>query len=311
LALLFLKASVVFAQVKNDSSSFTESPLVLQTTSGNIYGTLTLPQGTGPIPIALVIAGSGPTDRNGNNPMMKNDGLKQLAHGLAAHGIGSLRYDKRGIGESKDAGRQEVDLRFEDYIEDARQWIALLRQQKRFSQIVVIGHSEGSLIGMIAASDADKFVSIAGAGQSADKILKEQLSRQPQMLQDASFPIIDSLKKGLLVSRVHPMLFSLFRPGVQPYMISWFKYDPQEEIKKLKIPILLVQGTNDLQVTVQDAQRLFAARPGSKLVLIEHMNHVLKEVKGGQQENIAAYNKSELPIAKELVAAISSFIVLK
>jgi fermentation-respiration switch protein FrsA (DUF1100 family) len=107
------------------------------------------------------------------------------------------------------------------------------------------------------------------------------------------------------------MLNSLFRPSVQPYLISWFKYDPQEEIKKLKIPILILQGTNDLQVNVQDAERLHAANPNSKLVTLENMNHVLKKVSSDRQENVASYNKSELPIDKELVESIISFVLTK
>ena len=161
-----------------------------------------------------------------------------------------MRYDKRGIAESKGAGKSETDLRFDDYVNDAKEWTQLLKKDKRFSKVIVIGHSEGSLIGMIAGTTADKFISIAGAGQSADKILKEQLSSQPKEVQDLSFPMIDSLKNGKTIDNVPPMLNSLFRPTVQPYMISWFKYDPQNEIKKLSILTLILQGTTDIQVSV-------------------------------------------------------------
>jgi hypothetical protein len=311
LSWLFLKTTFILAGVNKDTSAFIESQLVLKTNSGNIFGTLTVPAGANSIPVALIISGSGPTDRDGNNPFMKNDCLKQLAQKLSENNIASFRYDKRGIGESKEAGKNEADLRFDDYVNDAKQWIELLRNKKQFSKIIIIGHSEGSLIGMIAGEIADKFISIAGAGQPADKILKEQLSKQPKMVQDSSFPIIDSLKTGKLVNNVNPMLNALFRPSVQPYLISWFKYDPQEEIKKLKIPILILQGTNDIQVTLQDAERLKAANPNSKLVILENMNHVLKKVSGDRQENLATYNNSELPVDQELVENITSFILAK
>ena len=306
-----LKTPFLFANVAKDSSTVIESQLVLKTKSGNIYGTLTTPADTKGVPIALIISGSGPSDRDGNNPFMKNDCLKQLAHQLAEHDIASLRYDKRGIGESKDAGKNEADLRFDDYVNDAKQWIELLSHENKYSKIIVIGHSEGSLIGMMAGRNADQFVSISGEGQPADKILKEQLSKQPQVVQDLSFPIIDTLKNGKLVDNVNPMLNALFRPSVQPYLISWFKYDPQEEIKRLKIPILILQGTNDLQVSVQDAERLHAANPNSKLVILDNMNHILKKVSGDRQENIASYTNRELPIDKELVENIASFVLTK
>ena len=305
-----LKMAISFAGVAQDTS-FTELPQVLKTSTGDITGTLTIPRKSERIPIALIIAGSGPTDRDGNNPFMKNDCLKQLAHALAAHNIASLRYDKRGIAQSKGAGKNEADLRFDDYVYDAAQWIKLLKDKKLYTQIIVVGHSEGSLIGMIAGRNADKFVSVAGAGQSADKILKEQLGSQLKVIQDTSSAIIDTLKSGRLAGHVNPILNSLFRPSVQPYLISWFRYDPQEEIKKLQIPILILQGTNDIQVSIEDAKRLKAANPNSKLVMLPHVNHILKKVTGDKQENIKTYNNSQLPIDEELVANIVSFIWAK
>ena len=298
----------LFANQQTDTS-FTETTIILHTTKGDISGTLTVPDSIrGKIPVALIIAGSGPTDRNGNNPMMKNESLKLLAHGLASHKIASLRFDKRGIGESRAAGRTEADLRFEDYINDAGSWIDTLKKDHRFTKVIVAGHSEGSLIGMIAAhKKADGFVSIAGAGRSADKILKEQLAAQPAMVKDSSYPIIDSLVMGKTVQNVPKMLFALFRPSVQPYMISWFHYDPQTEIKKLTVPVLLIQGTNDLQVTVDDVNLLAKSLPKAQLVLIKNMNHVLRIVEGDRKANLATYITAD-PISTELVTTIATFV---
>ncbi|MEJ6979569.1 alpha/beta hydrolase [Pedobacter sp. P351] len=294
---------------ENKDTTFIETQIVLKTKSGDIFGTLITPKKISNISVALIIAGSGPTDRDCNNPMMKCDAYKKLAYGLAKNNIASLRYDKRGIAESKAAGKKEADLRFDDYVDDAKGWIQLLKQDKRFSKVIVIGHSEGSLIGMIASTRADKFISIAGAGQSADKTIKEQLSSQPKEVQDLSYPILDSLVKGKTVDNVNPMLNSLFRTSVQPYMISWLKYDPQIEIQKLSIPILIVQGTNDIQVTVEDGKRLSRANPKSQLVLIDKMNHIFRTVDGDKKANIATYNNSELPLANELVKNITDFVL--
>ncbi len=302
-------SSVANASVKTDSS-FIETPITLHTSTGDIKGTLTTPKINAACPVALIIAGSGPTDRDGNNMMMKNDALKQMAHALADAGIASVRFDKRGIAGSMSAGigKKEEDLRFENYISDAKEWIDLLRQDKHFNKIIVIGHSEGSLIGMIAAANADKYISIAGCGQAADVVLKRQLAAQPDEIKNMCYPMLDSLKAGKLIKDVDPTLNSLFRPSLQPYLISWFKYDPQEEIKKLNIPVLILQGTNDLQINEDDANRLAKANPAAKLLLIENMNHVLKIVTGDQDANVKAYNDPSLQVSAILTKAIIDFI---
>lgn len=304
-----LLISITITAASNSDSAFIESPVILHTTTGDIFGTLTIPKNLNKIPVTLIIAGSGPTDRNGNNQMMKNESLKMLVYSLANNGIASLRFDKRGIGESMSAGKKESDLRFEDYINDAKAWIELLKKDDRFSKVIVIGHSEGSLIGMIASNNlSDGFVSIAGAGRSADKIIKEQLAGQPKAVQDLCFPIIDSLVLGKTVKNVSASLYSLFRPGVQPYMISWFHYDPQAEIKKLNIPVLVVQGTNDIQVSEEEANLLSKANMHAQLVFIKKMNHIFKIIDGDKNENIASYNDPSLPISEELTNKIAAFI---
>jgi pimeloyl-ACP methyl ester carboxylesterase len=308
---LLTKAPAFATQTTSDSS-FVESQVILHTATGDIFGSLIVPLHFSKGPVALIIAGSGATDRNGNNPQMKNESLRMLAHGLASNRIASLRFDKRAIGESRSAAKNEKDLRFEDYINDVKGWITYLKEDKRFSKIIVIGHSEGSLIGMISSqTQADAFVSVAGAGKSADKLLKEQLTSQPQQIKDLAFPILDSLALGLTVTNVSPLLYSLFRPSLQPYMISWFRYDPQVEIKKLGIPVLIIQGTNDIQIPVQDAEVLAKANAKGKLVLIDQMNHVLKIVSGDRKENIAAYSNPALPLSIELIKSIVAFINMK
>jgi alpha/beta superfamily hydrolase len=310
---LFISVLLISIELHASSltdSTFIEKKITLKTKTGKIYGTLMTPKKFSNIPVALIIAGSGPTDRDGNNAVMKNDGLKKLAYGLCKNGIASLRFDKRGIGESKDAMKSEADIRFDNYIDDAQEWIKLLKSDKRFSKVVVIGHSEGSLIGMIAAqTNADLYVSIAGAGRPADEILKEQLSTQPESIKEASEIIIDSLKAGYTVKKVSAVLLSLFRPSIQPYLISWFKYDPAKEISKLKIPVLIIQGDADIQITTEDSDVLYKASKASKLVVIENMNHIFRIVEGGREENIKTYYDASLPIAGEMVKSISEFII--
>lgn len=285
----------------------------VQTPTGTLAGTLELPAKC-PCPVVLIIAGSGPTDRDGNSPLLPgaNNSLKYLAEGLQAKGIASVRYDKRGVGGSKGAmPASESDLRFDDFVADAVAWLTKLRADKRFTTVTVVGHSEGSLIGMIAAREAkaDAFVSIAGAGRPAGKILHEQLSSRipPEMLAAAD-RTIGQLEKGETPDSAPPALASLFRPSVQPYLISWFRYDPAAELAKLTIPTLVVQGTTDIQVSVADAKALGAAQPKATLLIIDGMNHVLKSVPADQAAQLKSYGDPSLPVVPALVEAVSEVV---
>lgn len=289
---------------------YKENPMVLNTKTGAIHGTLLVPETSKKVPIALIIAGSGPTDRNGNSLMTTNNSLKMLAENLGLNGIASLRFDKRGIGESKNAGISESDLRFEDYINDVKAWCKLLKKDSRFSDLIIIGHSEGSLIGMIASQEklVTKFISIAGAGFPAADILRRQLEEQPLMVLEMSVPILEKLKRGEIENHPPQILYALFRPSVQPYLISWFKYNPQTEISKLKMPILIIQGSTDIQTTIEDAENLSKSNKNAQKVIIEKMNHVLKTAEFDRIKNIETYNNPELPINAKLVTETINFI---
>jgi alpha/beta superfamily hydrolase len=306
---LFLIVFMCFPKLYGQS----EKSVLLKTPTGDIEGTLQIPALNPSKTVALIIAGSGPTDRDGNNPQMKNNSLKMLAAELNKNGIATLRYDKRGIANSRSAGLKESDLRFDHYVNDAKGWVAWLKQEMKFSNIVVIGHSEGSLIGMIAAQDknVNKFVSVAGAGQAADKIIREQLKNQPPSLTIQVNSILDEMVKGKTVENTPSQLASIFRQSVQPYMISWIKYDPQKEIAKLRIPVLIVQGTTDIQISLDDANRLAKALPKAKLVVIEGMNHILKAAPADRQLNILTYTQPDLPLKKEFTDKIIPFLLSK
>lgn len=293
-----------------------EEPAVLKTSVGNIDGTLKVPDSKNAIPVAIIIAGSGPTDRDCNQPSMKSNSYKMLSDALFYNNVATLCYDKRGIAKSK-VEQKEEDLRFDTYVDDVKAWINQLSGDKRFSDIILIGHSEGSLLGMIAAQNnpkVAKYISIAGAGMSAPDILKEQLGKQlqgqPEAIKNMVFSYIDKLEHGETIPDVPVYLNALFRPSVQPYMISWFKYNPQTEISKLTIPALLLQGTTDIQVGVDQVELLAKANPNTQKVIIENMDHVLKisETKDMTEQIKNSYNNPDTPISKELVKIITGFI---
>lgn len=293
----------------------TEEPATITTPVGDVYGTLKVPTNKKTIPVALFIAGSGPTDRDGNNQFMKNNSLKMLSDNLFMNGIATLCYDKRGIAKSITEQKEE-DLRFDDYVDDVKTWINMLSKDKRFSEIIVVGHSEGSLLGMIACENnpkVSKYVSIAGVGEPAGNVLRKQLEKQlagqPAAVKDMIFSYIDKLEQGETLTDVPMSLNALFRPSVQPYMISWLKYNPQSEIAKLTIPALIVQGTTDIQVGVEQAELLAKAYPKAKKAIIENMNHVLKDCESTEtQDQLPIYNDPDRPLNKEISKVISDFI---
>lgn len=308
---LLIMALFFSCTTKQSEKHYTKSEVVLNTSTGDLYGTLTIAESRNATPLVIIIPGSGAPDRDGNMlPMLNANTYKMLAETLAEKGISTLRYDKRGVAKSKKAMVSERELRFITYVADVEDWVGLLKNDDRFSAITLLGHSEGSLMGMLAAIDIDvsSFISVAGVGKSIDKLLKEQLKSLPPLLLSESIKIIDSLQAGKTISKVDPNLNTVFRPSVQPYLISWMKYDPAIEITKLKIPTLIIQGTTDMQVTVHEAQLLSKAKPDAELIIIDNMNHVLKESTADVKANTATYKNPELPLKPELVENIIRFV---
>ena len=289
-------------------AGLTETPVDLNLPDASLSGSLLMPKNSiGKVPVVLIIAGSGATDRNGNSTGLINaNSYFLLANALGKAGIATLRYDKRAIGKSTSA-KSEADTRFDDFVNDADALIKQLKADLRFSKVIILGHSEGSLIGMVAAEKekANGFISVSGAGSKAEKIITEQLKATPEIY-TASVAKLDSLAKGLMVSDSGNL--PLFRRSVQPYLISWFKYNPQTELKKLNIPVLIVQGTTDIQVSVADAQNLKKEKPDATLVLVEGMNHALKQAPADRAQNIKTYSNPDLPIDAKLVDAVVSFV---
>jgi pimeloyl-ACP methyl ester carboxylesterase len=291
----------------------------LKTDTGTLYGTIDLPSSTGPWPIVLIHPGSGPTDRDGNSHLsplqvLRSDSLKMLGRALASRGIAALRIDKRGIAASAKAMGKEQDLRVEMYGDDAAAWVAQLRKDPRFTKIGIIGHSEGSLIVFLAAKKekVDAIVSLCGLARPIQDVLRAQLKPAlPKDLYEAADKIMTELAAGREVpeKEMPSSLKGLFRPNIQPYLISEFKQDPAAILAKLDGPVLVISGTTDIQVPVEDGNRLAAAKPGIKHIVFDQMNHVLKRVETtGKAEQITVYSDPSIPLHPKLLDELAAFL---
>lgn len=258
--------------------------------------------------LAILIAGSGPTDRDGNQNFLKSNSLKSLAIALANQDISTFRYDKRIVKQLL-TNNIDKNIMFDDFVTDAVSVLEYFKSQNRYKNLVIIGHSQGSLVGMLAAQQgAMGFVSLAGAGQKISEVITEQITKTAPIFTEDTKRVFDIMKNGQTTSDYPPALFSIFNPEIQPFIMNWMQYSPAEEIKKLNIPILIVNGTKDLQVSVEEAQLLKDVAPDSQLSIIENMNHVLFTIEGDDLENSKSYNEPYRKINQTLIDTVTKFI---
>ena len=289
------------------------TPVELASSPAPLHGTLLAPEDQTRA-AAVIIAGSGPTDRDGNSPIGVTGGVyRQLAEGLAERGVATLRIDKRGIGESAAAGGAEADLRFTANIDDARAWVAEAAAKTGQPCAWLIGHSEGALVALAtAAKDDDKvcgLVLLSGAGRPAGVVLREQLAALPEPLKTRAYEVLAELEAGRTVADPPAELAALFRPSVQPYLISWLTLAPADLAAAYDGPIFVGQGATDIQVSVADAEAIKAAQPRADLVIWDGVNHVLKTAPADRAANVATYMNPALPLAPGVVEAVADFML--
>jgi pimeloyl-ACP methyl ester carboxylesterase len=304
-----LLLSAYEASVVQDPS-ISESPIALKTLSSTISGTLAFPKDkTGKMPVVIIVPGYGQVDRDGNGPKMNTNTYKLLAIALAKNGIASVRYDKRMLGQSVTSAK-ENDMRFDDYFDDVFSLEGMLSDDKRFSKIIVLGHGQGSLAGMIAAVDerVNAFISVEGTSVRADAVMTEMINKTyPKYIAEGFKSVLDTIRRGRIDYKVDPALYPVARPTLQPYIVSWWRFDPQAEIKKLKKPMLIINGSTDLDVDVTNAEKLKKGKL-PVVAIINGMNYILKEAPLDKDKNLATYTKPDLPIKPELVTTLVDFI---
>jgi pimeloyl-ACP methyl ester carboxylesterase len=264
-------------------------------------------------PAVIIIPGSGPTDRDGNNALgITAAPYRLLAEALAAHGVSTLRADKRGMFGSKAAIADPNAVTIADYARDAHNWADALRTRTKARCVWLLGHSEGGLVALAAARQPDGLcglILVAAPGRKLGAILREQLNANPANgpLLPQAMAALDSLEAGKPVDTagMPTPLLALFRPQVQPFLMDLLRQEPAAEAAGTKLPIVVIQGGKDIQISRADAEALHSAQPRSQLVIVPAMNHVLKDVAGDDRaSNIATYADPALPIDPMLVDTI-------
>jgi alpha-beta hydrolase superfamily lysophospholipase len=291
----------------------TEEPFAWTDGSQRLEGTVALPAHPGgKVPVVLIIAGSGPTDRDGNNPLgVHSDIYKKLAWALAERGIASVRYDKRGIGASRFTG-DFAAVTFGDYVDDAIAGARALAADPRFATVVLVGHSEGALLAERAANQGAPVagvVMMAGMGRPFTTVLREQMARQ---LDSAQLAVYDRTIAAYLAAGPMPAVDSSLRPllnrSVRRFIQTESAIDPAAEARRLPVPLLVLQGSTDIQVSVKDAEALRAARPDAEVRILPDANHLFVHCATTDPvAQAATYTDPALPLVPELVPLIAGF----
>jgi pimeloyl-ACP methyl ester carboxylesterase len=286
------------------------SEILIQNDSIVLPGTLTYTTNISKQPLLIFVHGSGNVDRNGNQASMgaTPNYIKQLKDSLTIKDIAFYSFDKRSATASNIKFMMK-DMRFDAFVEDLNLVVDKFKDDKRFSSISLIGHSQGSLVAMLAnQTNIDKYISLAGPSNSIDHSIIAQVRLQNG---DSIANIVKSHFKELSetgsIEKIDPNLMTLFNKPTQPFFASWMAYNPSEEIKKLKTPILILNGDKDLQVYLNDANALHEANSESKLVIIKNMNHVLKHIEK-DSDNLTSYRIPSYPLSTQLIFEIENFV---
>ncbi len=292
------------------SQNIVHQDIFLKNDSIILPGTLSYNKTLKPQPLVIFAHGSGTINRDGNQlPFSTPNYIKQLSEALTNSNIAFYRYDKRNATKAN-LKFLIKGMSFDELTNDLKIAINQFKDDKRFSSITLIGHSQGSLVAMLATSKyINKFISLAGPAISIDKVLVKQITNQlgtetGKILKNH----LEELKQTGTIKNINPTLQGLLHPSNQKFLKTWGEYNPTAELKKLTIPTLIINGTKDLQVTPDDAKLLYESALNAQLKIIDKMNHVLKTIYYNDN-NLKSYTSSEFKISQELVNVITEFIL--
>lgn len=294
--LIIYNFSIVVSLAQVKSEEITINNMAIQ-----LPGTLTYSSEKSPL--IIWVHGSGGVDRDGNQPQY----IKQFRDEINKNNIAFFSYDKRTANPKNATFLQEDGVLIADFISDVKEVVNHFKDDERFTEIILAGHSQGSLIAMLALENVDKYISIAGAGETIDKTITSQVTKQSAEFGKLTEQYFNELKETGEIKEVDPNLMSLFAPQNQPFLASWLELNPLEEIKNVKVPALIINGDKDLQVQVADAEKLKKAKPDATLIIIKNMNHVLKEIEK-DEDNTKSYMSEDFPVSKQLIQTIVEFV---
>jgi len=292
-------------------SAITSETIELKNDSIVLPGTLTYNKAIKQQPLVIFIHGSGNVDRNGNQAgaNIRANYIKQLADSLNTRNIAFYRYDKRSSNKANMNYLINGSTTLDSFVEDASIAVNHFKEDSRFSSITLIGHSQGSTVAMLLAqqNNVDKYVSLAGLGRKFEDFVIDEYTKASQEFGQIARKHFKELNATGMIRNVHPQLAHIFPKQNIPFLLSWMAYDPATEIQKLSIPILLINGTKDIQVSPLDARKLHKANPNSELVIIENMNHVLKTITT-DGDNQKSYFSPDYALSNELINSLTTFI---
>lgn len=294
---LILHSVSVFSQVQREDITLMNGPITLS-------GTLSFTETTQPL--VIWVHGSGNIDRNGTQKgLLPLRYIQKCRDSLNARGLAFFSYDKRTANSAnKDLLKTTL---FDDLVTDLQIVVDHLKKEKRFSKIVLIGHSQGSLVAMLGAKNSDKIISLAGPASPIQEIIVQQIAKNAAILAPFAKKHFEELEKTGTIKEINPMLMNIFAKPMHAFLRSWMHYHPTKVARTLQQPLLIIQGEKDLQVAVRDAQLLKDAVPKATLVVIKNMNHVLKTIQK-DSDNMTSYTDPSFPLSVTLVNAIVKFV---
>lgn len=301
---IFVILPLLIASYLLEQSEIIEKDISIKNGKIDLPGTLTYTEKSKDL--IIWIHGSGNVDRNGNQAnIVRANYIKQFRDSINKNDIAFFSYDKR-TSNLKNAAYLK-GITFDDIISDAKKVIEHFKKENQFKTITLVGHSQGSLVAMLASENADKYVSLAGLSETVDAAIIRQVTNQSEQFGKITANHFKELKETGAIKEVNPNLLTIFSKANFPFLKNYMEYNPLKEIEKLTIPTLIINGTKDIQVPVENAKDLQLANSNSKLVIIEKMNHVLKMIEK-DSENLSSYYSPDFKLSTELISTITKFV---